>query len=161
MNKKLFLYFSILFISSQVIFAQNKERHIDINASALFNNESTNNYFILLYEDGNLKDSIFEKKSKETHISLDANKVYSLVFKKENGPGRLVIVNTFLPSGFKNYDLNTFKLQVEVSPDVIKTKEGFEDYPVAILIVNKKKGLLMASEDYYRLTHVQGSAKKS
>lgn len=125
----------------------------ELNSSALFNDTPTDNYSILVYEDGNLKDSIFMKKTKPKKISLEGEKLYSLVFKKDNYPSKFVIINTAVPKGLGEISDEPFDLQIELSPDVSKIKNTYDDYPVAILMVSKKKKLLMASENYYQLTH--------
>lgn len=157
------LFFSLIFISAFNNFtanAQNKISIIDLKVSALLNDLPADNYSILVYESGRIKDSIFTKKTKATNISLESNKVYSIVFKKENSPLKVVIVNTYFPRGIIDLDQEPFKLEVEISPDASKIKKEFDDYPVAILIVSKKKKLLMASEEYFQLTHIQGNNKK-
>lgn len=136
------------------IFAQDKSDLIfELKASALYNNEPTENYSILVYENGQIKDSLFMKKSKATTLSLEANKVYSVVYKKENCQEKVVIVNTEIPKGLNEIDNeDPFELQIEMSPKVNKIKQEYVDYPVAILTINKKKRLLMASETYFKET---------
>ena len=66
----------------------------------------------------------------------------------------MVIVNTEIPKGLREINNEEpFDLQIEVSPEVSKLKKEYDDYPVAVLMVNKKKKLLMASENYYQQTH--------
>jgi hypothetical protein len=125
----------------------------ELNSSALFDNSPTDNYSILVYEGGQLKDSIFIKKTKPKKISLEGEKLYSLVFKKDNYPSKVVIINTEVPKGVGELIEEPFDLQIELSPKVSKIKNTYDDYPVAILMVSKKKKLLMASENYYQLTH--------
>lgn len=161
MIKPLFLFITIFFVTSihLTCFSQNKPVYIELKASALFNDVPAINYHILVYENGMLKDSIFAKKTKATHISVELNKVYSIVFKKDDAPLKLVIVNTYLPHGVADLDQDPFKLEIELSPESSTVKEEFNDYPVAILIVSKKKKLLMASEEYFQLTHIKGKNK--
>lgn len=163
MIKPLFLFITVFFVVSSRFtgFSQNKPVYIELKASALFNDVAAVNYCILVYENGILKDSIFAKKAKATNITVESDRVYSIVFKKDNGSEKLVIVNTFLPRGITDLDQEPFKLEVELSPESSKIKQEFDDYPVAILIVSKKKKLLMASEDYFQLTHIQEKGKKS
>ena len=163
MIKSLFLFITVFFVTSIhfIGFSQNKPVYLELKASALFNDVPTANYSILVYENGILKDSIFAKKTKATNVSVESNKVYSIVFKKDNGVEKLVIVNTYLPRGIADLDQEPFKLEVELSPESSRVKQEFDDYPVAILIVSKKKKLLMASEDYFQLTHILKKVKKS
>jgi len=135
--------------------AQNDNFLFEINSGALYNDAPTNNYSIIIYADGKLKDSIFIKKNKAINLSLESNKVYSLVFKKDNCPDKFVIVDTNIPKGVGEIlNEEPFALQIEVSPEAKSVKKEYDDYPVAIVMVNKKKKLLMASENYHKETHV-------
>ena len=126
---------------------------IEINASALVEDKSIGEYSILVYSDGKLKDSIYCKKSKAITLSLESNKLYSILFKKATYPNKLVIVDTKIPSGLRELVEEPFELQIELTTKTGSTKEDLSDYPVAILTVNKKVKSLMASENYYKLTH--------
>lgn len=148
------LLLAIVCVFTVNMYAQEKSDLIfELKASALYNNEPTENYSILVYENGQIKDSLFMKKSKATTLSLEANKVYSVVYKKENCQEKVVIVNTEIPKGLNEIDNeDPFELQIEMSPKVNKIKQEYVDYPVAILTINKKKRLLMASETYFKET---------
>lgn len=147
---KSILFFSILFFSlvlkAQPVF-------FEISASVLLEDKITSQYFILVLSDGQLKDSIFCKKEKPVVLTLEGNKIYSIVFKKENYPEKLVIVNTKNPSGVRELSEDPFNLQIELSPNKTSVKQELIDYPVAILMVDKKVKSLMASEKYYQFTH--------
>lgn len=136
-----------------VLKSQNKVE-FDINASALYNDEATIDYSVIVYEDGTKKDSIYVKKTKGVKITLASNKVYSIVYKKQDCPDKLVIVNTELPLNFEEETQDPFELQIELSSKNKRINREYADYPVAVLIVNKTKRLLMASESYYKLTHL-------
>lgn len=148
---------SISFLFLLIIFSFNSRAQgpmvFELNSSALFDDAPTDNYSILVYENGDLKDSVFMKKTKPKKITLESEKLYSLVFKKENYPSKFVIINTVVPKGVGEISEEPFDLQIELSPKVSKIKNTYDDYPVAILMVSKKKKLLMASENYYQLTH--------
>lgn len=153
LSLKKLLIITVCILSFTTIKAQN-EFVFDVTASALFNDKPTKDYSILIYADGALKDSLFMKKTKPLNLTLEGNKVYSIVFKKENCSTKVVIINTEIPKGIREIiNDEPFDLQIEVSPEVAKLKKEYDDYPVAILMVNKKKKLLMASENYYQLTH--------
>jgi hypothetical protein len=47
---------------------------IEINASALVEDKAVGEYTILIYSDGNLKDSVLSKKSKAVTLSLESGK---------------------------------------------------------------------------------------
>ena len=155
--KQLFLFtFCAFFMSSTTskIIAQYGDVYFDLNVSALLNDKSVGNYSVLVYEDGKLKDSIFSKKIKPVQISLESNKIYSIAIRRENLPLKIAIVNTVYPKNMGDLEQEPFELQLEISPDIQKLKKEYEDYPAAILLVNKKKKLLMASENYFQQTRI-------
>jgi hypothetical protein len=147
---KVLPFSAILFFSLNL---KAQTTNFEINASALLEDKVTSQYSILVLLDGQLKDSIFCKKAKPIVLSLEGNKIYSIVFKKENYPEKLVIVNTKNPSGVRGLSEDPFDLQIELSPSKTTIKQELNDYPVAILMVNKKVKSLMASEIYYQFTH--------
>ncbi len=126
---------------------------VEVNASALIDDKSTDKYSIVIYNDGLLKDSIYNKKTKAITLSLETDKIYSVVFKKANYPDKLVIINTKIPSGLRELTEDPFELQIELTQNTTTLKKDLYDYPVAILEVNKKVKSLMASESYHKFTH--------
>lgn len=126
---------------------------VEINASALVDDKAIGDYSILIYNDGNLKDSVYCKKSKAVTLSLESGKLYSIVFKKATYNNKLVIVDTKIPSGLRELVEEPFELQIELAKVPESLKKELADYPVAILNVNKKEKSLMASENYYKMTH--------
>lgn len=147
---KVLSFFAILFFSLNL---KSQPNFFEINASALLEDKITSQYSILVLLDGQLKDSIFCKKAKPIVLSLEGNKIYSVVFKKANYPEKLVIVNTKNPSGVRELSEDPFNLQIELSTTQTSIKQELIDYPVAILMINKKVKSLMASEKYYQFTH--------
>ena len=126
---------------------------VEINASALVEDKATADYSILIYSDGQLKDSVFCKKTKAVTLALETSKLYSIVFKKPNYSNKIVIVDTKIPSGLRELVEEPFELQIELAKNSTDLKQDLADYPVAILNVNKKEKSLMASENYYKMTH--------
>ena len=86
-------------------------------------------------------------------LSLESNKLYSLVFKKATYSNKLVIVDTKIPSGLREMVEEPFELQIELAKTSATLKEDLTDHPIAILMVDRKEKSLMASENYYKLTH--------
>lgn len=145
------LYFiSIILLSLK---GMSQIKIVEINASALVEDKKIKDYSILVYSDGKLIDSIYCKNTKSMILSLKSYKMYSLVFKKTNYPEKLVIVDTKIPSGVRELVEEPFDLQIELSQTTSSVKDELKDYPVAVLSVNKKVKSLMASENYYKLTH--------
>jgi hypothetical protein len=151
MKQKLLFVFCVYCLGclSLNLFSQNT---IEIKASALYKDKPVDNYAVLIYQDGILKDSVFAKKTKPITLTMESNKIYSIVFKKENCPTKFVIANTDYLNNIKDSDQEPFDLQIEISPEVTKIKKEFNDYPVALLYVNKTKRLFMANETYFQLT---------
>jgi hypothetical protein len=153
MNKTILKTLSFFAILSFSLNLKAQTNVFEINASALLEDKITNNYSVLVLLDGEIKDSIFCKKAKPIVLTLEGNKIYSIVIKKENYPEKYVIVNTKNPSGVSGLSEEAFNLQIELSPTLTTVKQELIDYPVAILMINKKVKSLMASEKYYQFTH--------
>lgn len=145
--------FSFIFLFNFCFSAKAQQiKVVEIKASALVEDKSTNNYAIVIYMDGILKDSIYNKKAKAINLFLETEKIYSVVFKKENYDEKIVIVDTHIPSGLRELIEEPFELQIELSKSTT-VKKDLTDYPVAILKVSRKEKSLMASEDYHKMTH--------
>lgn len=147
---KVLTFIGILFFSLHL---KSQPATFEIKASALLEDKITNNYSVVVFLDGKIKDSIFCKKAKPIVLTLEGNKIYSVVIKKEGYPEKYVIVNTKNPSGVRELSDEAFNLQIELSPTLTTVKQELIDYPVAILMINKKVKSLMASEKYYQFTH--------
>jgi hypothetical protein len=147
---KLFFLFFISCLSSS---AQIKKTPIEIYASALVEDKSTNNYSILTYLDGNKKDSMFCKNSKMIKLKFEENKIYTILFKKDNYPERSIIVNTRNPYGIREVVESPFYFEVEFSPNKSTMRNDLDDYPAAILMINKIEKSLIASDNYYKFSH--------
>lgn len=153
MNKTILKTLSFFTILSFSLNLKAQTNVFEIHASALLEDKITNNYSVLVLLDGEIKDSIFCKKAKPIVLTLEGNKIYSIVIKKESYPEKYVIVNTKNPSGVSGLSEEAFNLQIELSPTLTTVKQELIDYPVAILMINKKVKSLMASEKYYQFTH--------
>jgi hypothetical protein len=154
MKTSLRFIFPIIFILFTFSFNSYSQqiKVVEINASALVEDKNTDHYSILIYSDGQLKDSIYCKKTKAITLSLESYKLYSIVFKKANYSDKVVIVDTKIPSGLREMVEEPFELQIELAKNAT-SKAELIDYPVAILSVSRKVKSLMASENYYKLTH--------
>ena len=149
--QKIIILFVLLLPS---IYVKAQIKTLEIDASALIEDKNTNDYAILIYSDGRLLDSIFCKKNRGLTLTLASSKLYSLVFKKTNYPEKIVMVDTKIPSGLRELNEEPFVLQVELAKNnLLPQKQELTDFPVAVLAVNRKVKSLMASENYYKLTH--------
>lgn len=138
--------------------AQNKESSddlLEITGAALLNDEKTSDYSISLYLDGVKTDSLYSKSKKVIRFYVEYNKVYTFLFQKENYQNKIVIVNTKLPDGLKELKDDTFDFEVEMSQSLSKNTEELKDYPVAVLLIDKKNEALQASADYNKFTHTK------
>lgn len=140
----------LLFVSGKIT---SQIKTVEINASALVEDKAIGEFTVLIYQDGQLKDSVYSKKAKAITLSLESGKLYSVLFRKANYPNKLVIVDTSIPSGLRELVEDPFELQIELAQISQSLKTELTDYPVAVLTVNKKEKSLMASENYYKLTH--------
>ena len=129
--KVLSVFFIVFFLNN----AKAQIKIIEINASALVENKNIGEYSILIYIDGQLKDSVFCKKTNSKTLSLESEKLYSIVFKKASFPEKIVIVDTKIPSGLRELIEEPFELQVELSKISTTLKQELTDYPVAILTI--------------------------
>lgn len=132
---------------------KNTENVLEITGSVLLNDHRTTKYSISVYLDGIKLDSIYTKKAKTLPYYLDYNKVYTLVFQKEDCTDKVIILNTQLPDGLKKMKYESFDFEVEMSESLIKYSIDTEDYPIAVVNINKAEKSLVASQDYQKLTH--------
>ncbi len=153
MHTTLLKVFFVFLLITLTLNVKSQIKIVEINASALVDDKAIGEYTILIYNDGILKDSVFNKKTKAVTLSLESGKLYSILFKKATYPNKLVIVDTHIPSGLRELVEDPFELQIELAKVSETLKQDLADYPVAILTVNKKVKSLMASENYYKLTH--------
>ena len=79
--------------------------------------------------------------------------MYTFLFQKKGCQDKIVIINTKIPDGLKSMQDDSFDFEIEMSESLKKQSPDIEDYPVAVLMINKQDELLEASEDYYKLTH--------
>ena len=152
MKTKLRKVLLVFFICSSAIQLHAQIKTLEIEANALIEDKNAKEYAIVVYSDGKLLDSIYCKKAKKVALSLDCSKVYSLVFKKANYDDKIVMVNTKIPKGLRELIEDPFILQVELAK-ISTSNNELTDYPVAVLSVNKRVKSLMASENYYKMTH--------
>ena len=153
---KYYLLAFIISITSMTISAQKKhhiEDVLEITGAALLNNQRTSNYSISVYLDGTRIDSMYTKSKKDIKFYAAYNQVYTLLFQKENCLDKIVIVNTQLPIDLKSMQDDSFDFEIELSQALTKKSKDLEDYPVAVLYIDKKEEMLQASVEYNKFTH--------
>lgn len=148
----LFLFFNVINYS---LSAQNNEKigSLEIFGTALLNDKPTNNYSISVYLNGKKIDSLYTNKTKSIFFILEYNQLYTFLFQKKECLDKLVIINTELPKELKRLKNDTFEFEVEMTQDLVKNSKEIEDFPVAVLSVNKDQSALEASKSYNELTH--------
>lgn len=134
---------------------------MEISGRALMNDVKTKNYAVSVYLDGRIIDSMYTATKRPITFAVEYNQVYTFLFQKEGCEDKVVIVNTKIPEGLKSMQDNTFEFQVEMSETLTKKSKETEDYPVAVLMINKNDELLEISEDYYKLTHKEDGVTSS
>ncbi len=148
---------TILFVIALNSNAQKNNKNfynaLEISGSVLYNDQKTNKYSISVYLDGIKLDSIYTKSKRSKPFFLNYDKVYTFVFQKENCTDKIIILNTQIPEGLKRMKDETYNFDVEMSQTLIKHSADTEDFPVAVVRINKSEKLLEASENYHKLTH--------
>jgi hypothetical protein len=140
-----------LMLNAQI--KNSKKSVLELTGSALLNNTRTSDYSISVYLDGRIIDSMYTKSKKTIKFYVDYNQVYTILFQKENCMDKIVIVNTKIPHGLKSLEDDTFDFEVEMSQSLAKSAKELEDYPVAVLYIDKKNEVLQASTEYNKFTH--------
>ncbi|MES2763507.1 MAG: hypothetical protein V4677_14935 [Bacteroidota bacterium] len=155
--KKINLYVLMVLLNTIVFtgFSQKriKKNPLEITGAALLNDARTKNYSISIYLDGSKVDSIYTKSKSSLSFFVDYNHVYTFLFQKQDCKDKIVIVNTTIPEGLKGMKDDIFDFEIEMSQSLAKNTNETEDYPVAVLSINKEEEQLMASEAYYKFTH--------
>ncbi|MES2567702.1 MAG: hypothetical protein V4565_12595 [Bacteroidota bacterium] len=156
MKKVLYLIIIIIYLITLTATAQRKQDSFDIlkiTGAALLNDQRIANYAVSVYLDGTKIDSIYARSKKTIKFYISYNKVYTVLFQKKNCLDKIVIVNTHIPEGLKSMEDNTFDFEVEMSQSLSKKSANMEDYPIAVLLIDKNEEILHASDEYNRLTH--------
>jgi len=84
---------------------------------------------------------------------LDYNFVYSILYKKEGCKDKIVIVDTRIPQGLKRMSDNTHEFEIELSQKFVRQTIETEDFPVAILFIDKHEKMLVLCESYHEFMH--------
>jgi hypothetical protein len=137
------------------VFSQKKTKiySLEITGAALLNDVRTNNYAISVYLDGHKIDSMYNGSKRPINFYVKYNEVYTFLFQKEGCKDKILIVNTIMPQGVKGIEDDSFNFEVEMTQALTKKSDEIEDYPVAVLKINKEVESLEASESYYQFTH--------
>jgi hypothetical protein len=125
----------------------------EITGVALINDKRVSDYSVAVYLDGTKIDSIFAKSKRSIKFYVGLNKIYTFLYQKPGYTDKIIIVNTHVPEGLKTLADNTFDFSVELSGALTVNTEELEDYPVAVLLIDKEEEVLQASADYNKLTH--------
>lgn len=130
-----------------------KENFMEFEMNALLNNHFTKNYAVSVYLEGVKIDSIYCDSKRAVQFTFDYNKVYSLRFQKLNCADKIVIVNTMVPKDLELLKDDIQHFDVEMSNNLLKKSSDISDFPVAILVIDKKEKLLVVCETYHLFMH--------
>lgn len=153
------LVYVLMVVLNHMVFtvsAQGKKKSTDlleITGAALLHDQRISNYAVSVYLDGAKIDSMYTRTRKTIKFYVGYNKVYTFLYQKKNYLDKIIIVNTKVPEGLKTMADNTFDFEVELSQALTKKNEDLEDYPVAVLLIDKDEEVLQASAEYIKLTH--------
>ncbi len=150
-----FIWVIVMNIITLTVLAQKRPKisTLEITGAALLNDSRTNNYAVSVYLDGTKIDSMYNRTKNTVKFYVKYNQVYTFLFQKKDCKDKILIVNTIIPEGLKGMEDDTFTFEVEMTQALAKKSEEIEDYPVAVLNINKEEELLQASESYYKFTH--------
>jgi hypothetical protein len=156
MKRNVFYIVLMVNLISTYIMAQKKPDTSDlfkITGAALFNDQRVADYSVSVYLDGVKIDSMYTKSKKTIKFYVCFNKVFTFLYQKKGCADKIIIVNTEVPDGLQYIADNTFDFEVELSQSLTRISEDLEDYPIAVLLINKEDEMLQASAEYDRLTH--------
>lgn len=151
-----FLLISVISSLTLTSVAQKKVKNVDlleITGAALLDDQRVSDYAISVYLDGTKIDSMYTKSKKTIKFYVKFDNVYTFLFQKAGCNDKIVIVNTQIPKGLKSMDDDSFDFEVEMSQSLAKNAKELEDYPVAVLYIDKKEEALQASAAYNKFTH--------
>lgn len=144
---------SIIAVTATAQKSRKKADLLEITGAALLNDQRASDYAISVYLDGTKIDSMYTKSKKTIKFYITYDRVYTFLFQKENCIDKIVIVNTQIPKGLKSIEDDTFDFEVEMSQSLAKNNKELEDYPVAVLYIDKNEEMLQASAEYNKFTH--------
>jgi len=161
---KNFRHFALLVLTTLTVYTATAQKKIkrqsflEITGVALINDVKIRDYNVSVYLDGVKVDSMFAKSVKPVFFTVAYNKVYTLVFQKYGCNDKMIIINTHVPQGLKDIKEDTFDFEIEMSQSLTKDSKEIEDYPVAVLLINKETESFESSENYYNFTHKEKEA---
>ena len=130
-----------------------QENFMEFEMNALLNSHFTKDYAVSVYLEGVKIDSIFCDSKRVVQFTFDYNQVYSLRFQKLNCSDKIVIVNTTVPKGMSLLKDDIQHFDVEMSNNLLKKTSDISDFPVAILVIDKKEKILLVCEAYHLFVH--------
>jgi hypothetical protein len=149
----LLLVVSTMTLTLNAQIKNSKKSTLELIGSALLNNARTSDYSISVYLDGRIIDSMYTKSKRTIKFYVDYNQVYTLLFQKQNCLDKIVIVNTQIPEGLKSMEDDSFDFEIEMSEVLSKKNKELDDYPIAVLYIDKFEEMLQVSADYNKFTH--------
>ncbi len=130
-----------------------RQSTLEVSGVALLNDSRIRDYNVSVFLDGKKVDSMYTRSVKPVFFTITYNKVYTLLFQKEGCNDKMVILNTHVPKGLKDIKEDTFDFEIEMSQALTKDSKEIEDYPVAVLLINRETESFEQSTPYYNFTH--------
>lgn len=149
-----FIFVGLLFVGKGYSQKNNlSENYLEVKGVALLNDFPTSSYTVSVYLSGKKIDSTYCKSKRPVYMFLNYNNVYSICYQKENCKSKIIIIDTRMPKGLKELDDDTHDFEVEMSGSLLENNPGAEDFPVAILSIDKRKKMLVLCESYHSYIH--------
>lgn len=152
-----FVFFILINTIGLTATAQNivkKQNTVKITGAALLNNIHIEDYSVSIYLDGTRMDSIYTKSKSPIKMVLPCNQVFTLLFQKQNCFDKIVIVNTKTPSSLKKNQELFYAFEVEMIQTFNESSVSFEDYKVAVLMINDDNKLSETPDDAHQKSKI-------
>lgn len=153
---KLISFIIVVIVFANKVYAQKNnllKSNLQVKGTALLNDNPTSSYTVSVYLSGKKIDSMYCKSKRPTFFSLNYNNIYSICYQKENCKNKVIIVDTRIPKGLKELEDDTHDFEVEMSESLVKNSSETEDFPVAILLIDKREKMLVLCESYHQFMH--------
>lgn len=146
----------VTLLFSAYVDAQNlkEKKKIELASQLTVQGRLQNNYSVIVQLDGKSLDTIWVKSSRPYGIFLEADKIYTLIYRLDDYPDKLVMVNTCIPKNDLMRLRFLFSFQCEMSPQFSTLKNEYEEFPVALVIYDKIDKNFVLAQNYHFQIHL-------
>lgn len=146
-------FFLLVVLSAEAQKKMLVEPPLEFSSRLTINGKYCDNYQLYIQTDGETLDTFFVELSKPIYFYLHTNKVYSLVYKKEGYPDKVVMVYTFVPDrDLQKHDYH-FSFTCEMNPAYSTLKDDYHEFPVALIIYDRIAKEFVLSQRYHFEAH--------